>query len=234
MRRRFWIPTAALLALGLVFYFAVYGFRFAGVLLFLAAGVVLAFGIVDALRGRFPRFSRWATRIGLILVCLGLLLAAGTAGWVVSAGRGAADPEAQWVVVRERLEAAQDYLARYPEAIAVLSGAQGDGEAITEAQCMYDWLTARGVDPARLRMETKATTTEENLRCSLDLIEAETGTRPAQIAVVSGEYHLLRAELLARRAGAEALGVPSYTHDRAFYCLMLAREVCGVWAALLF
>ena len=248
MRRRCWIPTAALLALGLVFYFAVYGFRFAGVLLFLAAGVVLAFGIVDALRGRFPRFSRWATRLGLILVCLGLLLAAGTAGWVVSAGRGAADPEAQWVVVlgagvngtvpsqalRERLEAAQDYLARYPEAIAVLSGAQGDGEAITEAQCMYDWLTARGVDPARLRMETKATTTEENLRCSLDLIEAETGTRPAQIAVVSGEYHLLRAELLARRAGAEALGVPSYTHDRAFYCLMLAREVCGVWAALLF
>ena len=40
--------------------------------------------------------------------------------------------------------------------------------------------------------------------------------------------------LLARRAGAEALGVPSYTHDRAFYCLMLAREVCGVWFTLLF
>lgn len=248
MRGRFWIPAAALLALGLVYYFAVYGFRFAGVLLFLAAGVVLAFGIVDALRGRFPRFSRWAARIGLILVCLGLLLAAGTAGWVVSAGHGADDPEAQWVVVlgagvngtvpsqalRERLEAAQDYLARYPEAVAVLSGAQGDGESITEAQCMYDWLTARGVDPARLRLETKATTTEENLRCSLDLIEAETGTRPVQIAVISGEYHLLRAELLARKVGAEALGVPSYTHDRAFYCLMLAREVCGVWFTLLF
>ncbi len=248
MRGRFWAPAAALLALGFVFYFAVYGFRFAGVLLFLAAGVVLAFGVVDALRGRFPRFSRWATRLGLILVCLGLVLAAGTAGWVVSAGHGADDPEAQWVVVlgagvngtvpsqalRERLEAARDYLARYPEAVAVLSGAQGDGESITEARCMYDWLTARGVDPARLRLETKATTTEENLRCSLDLIEAETGTRPAQIAVISGEYHLLRAELLARRAGAEALGVPSYTHDRAFYCLMLAREVCGVWFTLLF
>ena len=243
MRGRFWVPAAALLALGLVYYFAVYGFRFAGVLLLLAAGVVLAFGIVDALRGRFPRFSRWAARLGLILVCLGLVLAAGTAGWVVSAGHGADDPEAQCAGVngtvpsqalRERLEAARDYLARYPEAVAVLSGAQGDGESITEARCMYDWLTARGVDPARLRLETKATTTEENLRCSLDLIEAETGTRPAQIAVISGEYHLLRAELLARRAGTEALGVPSYTHDRAFYCLMLAREVCGVWVALLF
>ena len=74
------VCTAALLALGLVFYFAVYGFRFAGVLLFLAAGVVLAFGVVDALRGRFPRFSRWATRLGLILVCLGLVLGAGSIG----------------------------------------------------------------------------------------------------------------------------------------------------------
>lgn len=135
--------------------------------------------------------------------------------------------------LRERLEAAQDYLARYPEAIAVLSGAQGDGEAITEAQCMYDWLTARGVDPARLRMETKATTTEENLRCSLDLIEAETGTRPAQIALSPGNTTCC-APSFWPQGGAEALGVPSYTHDRAFYCLMLAREVCGVWAALLF
>mgnify|MGYP002130236824 CR=1 FL=1 len=44
---------------------------------------VLAFGIVDALRGRFPRFSRWAARIGLILVCLGLVLAAGALDWPV-------------------------------------------------------------------------------------------------------------------------------------------------------
>ncbi len=96
---------------------------------------------------------------------------------------------------------------------------------------MYDWLTARGVDPARLRMETKATTTEENLRCSLDLIEAETGTRPRRLPLSPGIPPAAR-RLLARRAGTEALGVPSYTHDRAFYCLMLAREVCGVWAAL--
>lgn len=128
MRRRFWIPTAALLALGLVFYFAVYGFRFAGVLLFLAGRGRAGLRIVDALRGRFPRFSRWATRIGLILVCLGLLLAAGTAGWVVSAGHGADDPEAQWVVVlgagvngtvpsqalRERLEAHGTILRAIP------------------------------------------------------------------------------------------------------------------------
>ena len=56
MRGRFWAPAAALLALGFVFYFAVYGFRFAGVLLFLAAGVVLAFGSWTHCAGDFPAF----------------------------------------------------------------------------------------------------------------------------------------------------------------------------------
>ena len=146
MRGRFW-AARRLLALGFVFYFAVYGFRFAGVLLFLAAGVVLAFGVVDALRGRFPRFALGdAPRPDprLSRPCAGRR----NGGLGRSAGHGADDPEAQWVVVlgsqagtgpsrvrplRERLEAARDYLARYPEAVAVLSGAQGDGESITEA-----------------------------------------------------------------------------------------------------
>ncbi len=130
MRRRFWIPTAALLALGLVFYFAVYGFRFAGVLLFLAAGVVLAFGIVDALRGRFPVFALGdAPRPDPRLPRPPAGGRNGGLGRLRRARRGR--PEAQWVVVlgagvngtvpsqalRERLEAAQDYLARYPEAV---------------------------------------------------------------------------------------------------------------------
>ena len=38
MRGRFWAPAAALLALGFVFYFAVYGFRFAGDFLVFRAG----------------------------------------------------------------------------------------------------------------------------------------------------------------------------------------------------
>ncbi len=118
------LGAAALLALGFVFYFAVYGLPLRG-----RAVVSRSRGRAGLRRrGRTARaispFSRWATRLGLILVCLGLVLAAGTAGWVVSAGHGADDPEAQWVVVlgagvngtvpsqalRERLEAARDYL----------------------------------------------------------------------------------------------------------------------------
>ena len=243
MRRRFWIPTAALLALGLVFYFAV--FRFAGVLLFLAAGVVLAFGIVDALRGRFPRFSRWATRIGLILVCLGLLLAAGTAGWVVSAGRGAADPEAQWVVVlgagvngetpsltlRTRIDAAAAYLEEHPDVPVVLSGGQGPGEAITEAECMRRALVRRGVDESRLYPEERSTSTQENLRYSRAILE-ELGVDPAQrVAIVTSDFHLCRARLMW---GGDTAAVPAHLPSALYFqCLTVnyfIREAFGLAA----
>jgi len=245
MRRRFWIPTAALLALGLVFYFAVYGFRFAGVLLFLAAGVVLAFGIVDALRGRFPRFSRWATRIGLILVCLGLLLAAGTAGWVVSAGRGAADPEAQWVVVlgagvngetpsltlRTRIDAAAAYLEEHPDVPVILSGGQGPGEAITEAECMRRALVRRGVDESRLYPEERSTSTQENLRYSRAILEELGVDLTQRVAIVTSDYHLCRARLMW---GGDTAAVPAHLPSALYFqCLTVnyfIREAFGLAA----
>ena len=245
MRGRFWAPAAALLALGFVFYFAVYGFRFAGVLLFLAAGVVLAFGIVDALRGRFPRFSRWATRIGLILVCLGLLLAAGTAGWVVSAGRGAADPEAQWVVVlgagvngetpsltlRTRIDAAAAYLEEHPDVPVILSGGQGPGEAITEAECMRRALVRRGVDESRLYPEERSTSTQENLRYSRAILEELGVDLTQRVAIVTSDYHLCRARLMW---GGDTAAVPAHLPSALYFqCLTVnyfIREAFGLAA----
>ena len=98
---------------------------------------------------------------------------------------------------------------------------------------MYRWLTAAGIAPERLRKEEKSTSTEENLRFSLALIEAETGIRPDTVAVVSSEYHLCRAALLAKREGARALGVPAPTTNRVYFAQMLLREACGVWYTLL-
>ena len=99
---------------------------------------------------------------------------------------------------------------------------------------MYDWLTENGIDPGRLRKEEQATTTEENIRNSLDLLEQETGTRPGTVAVVSSAYHLRRASLLARREGLTMLGVPASTRNPFFFCNMFLREICGVWYTLVF
>lgn len=248
MRPRYWIPAAGLLAAGLVLYFAVYGYDFAGVLVCLLAAAFLVFGLVDSGRRRFPKAMHCLHRVLWVLAALGLAVALGTGIWIAASTGGAAQPQADYVIVlgagvdgdtpsqslRERLSAAQRYLETYPEAIAILSGGRGSGESVTEARCMYDWLTARGIDPDRLRMEEQAASTQENLEFSLNLIQAETGVRPETVAVISSEYHLCRASLLAKRAGVQMLGYPARTENRVFFCNMLIREICGVWATLLF
>lgn len=98
---------------------------------------------------------------------------------------------------------------------------------------MFDWLTARGIAPERLLREEASTSTQENLRFSLDVIEADSGARPERIAVVSSEYHLCRAELYAEQLGVTALGVPAHTSWLSLRINYQVREIFGVWVALL-
>ena len=242
-----WLISAVFFALGLFFCFCVFGYGFLGLLLCFFGGVAAVFALLYNLRYAFPVTSRVLRKILRTLCILGLLLAVVTGIWIGAKSGGAEDPQNDYVIVlgagvngtqpslslAERLHATQAYLEAYPESIAILSGGQGDNEDITEAKCMYDWLTARGIDPARLRMEDQATSTEENLRFSLDLIEAETGTRPDTVAVISAEYHLARASLLAKNEGITMLGYSAESTNKFFLCNMYLREICGVWYTLL-
>ncbi len=99
-----------------------------------------------------------------------------------------------------RLNAALAFLEAHPGADAVLSGGQGDGEDMTEAQAMQRWLVARGVTPERLLLEETSTSTEENLRNSFALLR-ERGGDMDRIAVLSADYHLYRARTLAGEMG---------------------------------
>ena len=65
---------------------------------------------------------------------------------------------------------------------------------MTEAQCMFDWLTAHGIDESRIIMEDKATSTAENLEFSFDIIRS-LGVEPdGNTAILSSPYHLFRAK----------------------------------------
>lgn len=104
-----------------------------------------------------------------------------------------------------RIQAAADYLEANPEAVAVLSGGRGGGENISEAECMYQNLVRRGIDPARLYREEQSTNTEENLRFSVALMEREGLTGP--VAIVSNKFHICRALIMAEDLGLEAQGL---------------------------
>ena len=86
---------------------------------------------------------------------------------VLGAGVNGTEPS---LSLRTRLDTALDYLEAHPDIPAVLTGGTGYGEEISEAQCMYDYLTERGVEPDRLILEDQAANTAENFALSKPLL----------------------------------------------------------------
>lgn len=92
-----------------------------------------------------------------------------------------------------RLEAAATYANTYPHVQLVLSGGQGPGEDCSEAEAMYNYLVNKGIDPNRLLMEDKSTSTFENLSYSKQLLPTDVDA----ITIISSDYHLHRAQMIA-------------------------------------
>lgn len=132
-------------------------------------------------------------------------------------------------MLRDRINAAYDYLMSHPDVTCIVTGYQsGDGQ-ISEAECMYNELTAMGISPDRVWMEPNASSTLENLDFSLALIEDKTGTRPERIGILSSEFHLLRASMFADEYGIDAATIPAKTTDLPTFLYWFAREIVMVW-----
>ncbi len=123
----------------------------------------------------------------------------------------------------KRIEAAYEYLKDHPDTVAVLSGGQGKGENISEAECMRRELVALGIDETRLILEDKSTSTSENIKNSLDII----GDKYKSIAVVTNNFHVFRAKLLlaARFEGEVSAIGASFSDPLLFHYAV--REFAG-------
>ena len=112
--------------------------------------------------------------------------------------------------LRDRLVGTYDYMTLNPNCIAIVSGGQGEGEDITEALCMRDWLVNKGISPDRIIMEDQSTCTLENLQNSIAIIDSLPIKDPV-IGMVSSEYHLHRAKRLAGYVGIDVIGIAART-----------------------
>lgn len=112
-------------------------------------------------------------------------------------------------MLARRIDAAYEYMSEHPDSVAVVSGGQGSDELISEAQCMRGRLVEMGIAPERIYMEDRSTDTEENLRFSLDIISRE--SLAGDITIVTDGFHQLRAQLIAKRLGAETYSVSART-----------------------
>lgn len=213
-----------------------------GVVLF---GFLLFYGIFK------PVVDRWISRVwkktvgkvilSFVMVCLVgiLVLAIILTHLMLSAIRSKPQNEVTVVVLgcavlpsgkpslmlRERLDAAYDYLVEHPDAPCILCGGQGADEIMTEAECMYNYLVDKGIESDRLYIESQSTSTRENIEYAQKIIQKE--EMPCDIAIVTNEFHEYRAGKVAEKLGMVSYAISGQT---AWWLLptYYVRELYGI------
>lgn len=100
-----------------------------------------------------------------------------------------------------RLQVALDCAKQYPEMMVLCTGggtASGN-KKVTEAGAMGDWLVKNGLDPARLLIEDRSVSTEQNAIYSAALLY-EKAPWVTNVIIVSSDYHINWGSLLFEAA----------------------------------
>ena len=219
------IGMLALACAGLALVLIPNGMRFTGYLL-LGIAAVWEFGLFLHHRAGRSRACKICERVFLAGLTLGMAVLTGIEAAIVSRGEAddAAVPVDAVIVLGagvngeepsaalwSRIRAAEDYLEGHPDVPVVLSGGQGPGEAVSEAEAMRRALwTGDEAEDARFLLEDRSTNTAQNFRYSKALLE-EYGldTETATVAVVTNDFHCFRAHMIAQKQGLRIVDVPA-------------------------
>ena len=205
-----------------------------------AAGVALvAAGLLT--RCTLPQWLRWVWRGAL---GAGLALVVALECLVISGMHATAPAGMDYLIVlgasvyqdgpspalTRRLNAVMAVLDDHPDAVIIASGGQGPNEPISEAQCIYDELVKRGVNPERIWLECQSSDTRENLANCMAMIPDP----DAAIGIVTNNYHIWRSLRLARKAGmTRVYGIAAeYTGPTLFHFMIREAVSITVWFLL--
>ena len=162
-----------------------------------------------------PARSRRMLTVLAVTLLLGLIPLLAIEGLIAaSAFPGRAAPS-RWLLVlgaglrggtpsltlQQRLNTALEHLQENPGVQAILSGGQGRGETMSEAEAMSRFLLGHGIATNRLIKEERSTSTFENLRFCKDILDAKGLDSGETVDVISSDFHLFRVKFLAKRAG---------------------------------
>ncbi len=108
--------------------------------------------------------------------------------------------------LQARLDVARLQAARFSGANIVLAGGVGLHQTRSEAEAMAEYLISKGIEPSRLILEKRSTTTYENLLFAKALLP-ELDAAFTRIVIVSSDFHLVRAQAVAKRLGLPVVGL---------------------------
>ena len=226
------ISTLVLAVLACFFKFCMRGYDYIAYALFFSAVLVVIAHIAPL----------WLKIAVAVLLAIGMIYFIAVEIPIIKNSRTDPEPERKYLIVlgaavhgdepslalTHRLEGALDYIEKYPSSYAILSGGKGSGENISEAECMFGWLTERGIPAERLILESRSTSTAENLQNSFDIIRSRGDEPDGNVALLSSAYHLCRAKMMAELYGVKAAGVAGNPGYPVYMLNCYIREAFGI------
>lgn len=103
-----------------------------------------------------------------------------------------------------RLDTAAQLIEQQPQALIITSGGVGYERTRSEADIMTTYLAqTHDISLDRIYQEGKSTSTEENLAYSQIILEQHGIDKEVPIAIVTSDFHTIRAAAIARHQGYE-------------------------------
>lgn len=225
------LPLILLIA-GFVLDFAFTGHNYLAYTLYGIAAVLLLFRFI----------GKAIKAVICIMLVLGLCYFGFVEASIIDCADEPAPENAQYIIVlgaavhgdepslamTERTDAAFDYLTEHEDTVAIVSGGMGDGENLSEAQAMFNYLTEKGIAGNRIIMEDKSTSTKENLANSFEIIRSRGDDPNDSTAVVTSEYHIYRAKMIAEDLCVSIDAIPAKTGYITVRINYFIREAFGV------
>jgi uncharacterized SAM-binding protein YcdF (DUF218 family) len=182
-----------------------------------------------------------------ILFLIGLTVFLLVEGIIISNGRQQPDPGADYIIVlgaqvrgtalsralKSRLDTACEYLVNNEKTMVIVSGGQGSGEDISEAEAMSCYLISKGIDEKGIIKEDKSTNTFENINFSKKYLEEG----KSHIVLVTNRFHVFRATSIAKKQGltnVQGLGAPNddiltlHHYVREFFAVIKDKLISNI------
>ena len=136
--------------------------------------------------------------------------------------------------LRLRLDEAINYYNKNQSVNIIVSGGIGEGETVSEASAMKNYLVENGVESNNIIKEEKSNTTLENIVYSIDIIEELNISK--EVIIVTSDYHLFRAMTIGEILGLDTSGLcyESSISNKLYYMIReypimiidLFRSIC--------
>ncbi|EUJ33434.1 hypothetical protein MFLO_02748 [Listeria floridensis FSL S10-1187] len=137
------------------------------------------------------------------------------------------DPAKPSKILQERLDQAVSFLRNNHVKQVIVSGGQGEDETEPEAKVMKHYLMDQGISESLIQTEAHSSRTAENL------LNSKTKFALGKTVIITSDYHMYRALLLAKRAEIDASGSPAKTKSDSRF-RNYVREAASISYGLFF